>query len=120
MKKLFNLFLMLFALTATSVVFTACDKEDEPQQQQQSQSPIVGTWKEYNQEGYWELTFTAEGRFIDTLFSEKEGTPYRWTGTYTYANNILTLYYDDGDSWSDTATISGNTLYFDGSALTRQ
>ncbi len=117
--KIWKLMMMLFVLSATSVAFTACDKEDKDEQAAQGSS-IVGTWvlNELGSQEILSLTFGADGSYTERY--SYMGQVQVYFGTYTYANTILTVYYSDGDVAQGVAIVSGNTLTVDGSVYVRQ
>lgn len=116
--KIWKLLMMLFVLSATSVAFTACDKEEDEQAAQGSS--IVGTWilNELGSQETISLTFGADGSFTERY--SYMGDVEVYDGTYTYANTILTIYYSDGDVEQGVAIVSGNTLTVGGSVYLRQ
>lgn len=110
--------MLLFVLGTTSVAFTACGDDDDEQAAQGAS--IVGTWvlNELGSEETVALTFGADGSFTERY--SYMGDVEVWYGTYTYVNNVLTIYYSDGDIESGVAIVNGNTLTMDGSVFVRQ
>jgi len=109
MKKL-KLFLLLFVAAVAACNFTACkdDKDDE----NSKAALLVGTWISSEGAETLTITFSADGRFVETY--SFQGTAESYSGFYTYDGVILTQRYDDGDVYTCTAEIRGNTLVMDG------
>ncbi len=95
--KIWKLMMMLFVLSATSVAFTACDKEDKDEQAAQSQNAlIVGTWVDV--ESDWTLTFNANSTYTERVPSEG----YYGGGTYTFDGKTIYMSDEDYETWVAT------------------
>lgn len=109
-KCLFALFLMF----ATSVVFSSCKNDDEP-----DGGNIVGKWYWYDDEedsidySDW-IEFKADGTLINS---------YGETMTYKVSGNTITfteVYEGETDTWTETFRwIDDNTVEIDGSIYVR-
>lgn len=118
MKQL-KLFLMMFVAAACLCNFTSCKDDDDDKK---IDPAIVGTWACYSSYEVITLVLNANGSFIETAtYTGSLGADSdTYTGTYTYDGSILTQYYSDGDVYAAPASVSGNTLIFDGDTYTRQ
>ena len=118
--KQFKLFLLMFVAAASLCNFTSCKDDDDDKKK--IDPAIVGTWVNISTYQEIRLVLNADGSFIESyIYSGPLGyDPETSTGTYTYNGSILTQYYSDGDVYSASASVSGNTLIFDGDTYTRQ
>ncbi len=118
--KQFKLFLMMFVAAASLCNFASCKDDDDDKKK--IDPAIVGTWACYSSYEVITLVLNANGSFIETAtYTGSLGSDSdTYTGTYTYNGSILTQYYSDGDVYSASASVSGNTLIFDGDTYTRQ
>lgn len=106
MKKLF----ILLSIVVCSI-FVGCNKDNEAG----DANSIVGTWVlTYNEGSYWSkggFTFNSDGTFVE-FYQDSDGENSSDSGTYTYENSKLSLFYagyeNDPDIW--TVNISGNTM----------
>jgi len=60
-------------------------------------TPIVGTWKYTWSSGWCSFTFNANGRGSYNEYDNGHWDSYNETFSYTYANNIITFYWDGDD-----------------------
>lgn len=105
MKKL--KLMLLMALAAIGVCnFTAC--KDDDKNTQNSASSLVGTWSNNETAETFSITFSADGRFVETYSYQAISETY--SGTYTYDGMMLTLRYDDDDVETYPIVITGNTF----------
>ncbi len=91
-------------MLSTVIAFTSCgsdDDTDDPTPNNNSTYSIIGTWKyiHENNSNYTLLTFYADGTVTNTEYHQGK-ISYEQINMYTYANNIVTLIDDDGDSES--------------------
>lgn len=87
---------MLFVLSATSVAFTACDKDENEQAAQSQNALIVGTWVDV--ESNWTLTFNANSTYTERFPSEG----YYGGGTYTFDGKTIYMSDEDYETWVAT------------------
>ena len=115
-SKLFkNIVAVVMVVAAT--LFVGCSKENNAEQREEYEgSPIVGRWSatfKDDEGGLWSETydFKANGRFV-LEYKSNQGEEDGVSGTYTYKEPILNLYYYETDDLMLTATvsISGNVL----------
>lgn len=102
MKKL-KFFLLLFVTAVAACNFTACKDDDKD-----DAGSIVGTWSNNETSETFTITFSADGRFVET-YSFQAITETN-SGTYTYDGMILTLKSDDGEVETYPIVITGNTF----------
>ena len=122
MKKIFNYILIVTLLIGTAVSFGSCKDDDEEDGKNGNGYSIVGTWK-YASGTYYEIyVFNADGTFVATEGDTRFSTIGTDLGRYTYSNNKITFYYDDGEE-EDVATIQWidkNHFNWDGDDYYRQ
>ena len=118
--KQFKLFLLMYVAAASLCNIAWCKDDDDDKKK--IDPAIVGTWVNISTYQEIRLVLNADGGFIESYtYSGALGYESEtYTGTYTYDGSILTQYYSDGDVYSASASVSGNTLIFDGDTYTRQ
>lgn len=116
--KIWKLMMMLFVLSATSVAFTACDKEDKDEQAAQSQNALIaGIWHCYDLPSYT-LTFATNGTYTESL--PVEG--YYDAGTYTFDGTVIRMVDSFGDIYvASYVNEGGGKVYinYDGDMFVR-
>ena len=122
MKKIFNYLLIVTLLIGTAVSFGSCKDDDEDEKT--GGYSIVGTWKYSSSSGtlYDIVVFNADGTYswteVDTQYQYSDTD----SGRYTYSNNTITFYYEDGED-PDVETIQWvdkNHFILDGDDYYRQ
>ena len=92
-KKIFSILVMLILSVTTMFVISSCSKDDVSE----DGYSIIGTWKYSfgSPSDYVLLTFNVNGtgRSVEFDDGEIDGDE---TFRYSYAENVLTVYYDDG------------------------
>ena len=119
MKKIFNYLLIVTLLIGTAVSFGSCKDDDEDEKT--GGYCIVGTWK-YSSGTYYELlVFNADGTCILTEADTQYQLSATDRGTYTYSNNKITVYYEDGEEDVETIQwVDKNHFILDGDDYYRQ
>lgn len=84
---------LLMAVTL-SLGLTACGSDDDSDDNGEQSSELVGKWE--NEDETWGFKLDADGKGYS--FENPSSTPYRWSVTWTYKNNVLRLIDEDGDS----------------------
>lgn len=116
--KIWKLMMMLFVLSATSVAFTACDKEDKDEQAAQNKNAqIAGIWHCYHFPS-WTLSFSTNGTYTESI--PEEG--YYDAGTYTFDGTVIRMVDSWGDVYVATYVIEGSGkvyISFDGDMFVR-
>ena len=121
MKKL------LYTLLAASIIFTACNKEEDEVITPVAPS-IVGVWTPTSVSGTESMSVTVMGQIVDefdTTFTmtaaeagmdedvefTADGNMYESgdTNSYTYSGNVLTIT-EDGESETQTCTVTSTSL----------
>ena len=121
MKKVF------YSLLAASIIFTACNKEEDEVITPVAPS-IVGVWTPTSVSGTESMSVTVMGQIVesfDTTFTmtaaelgmdgdiefTADGNMYEGgdTNSYTYSGNVLTII-DDGESETQTCTVTSTSL----------
>ncbi len=122
MRKL-KLFLLLAVAAGSLFSLTACNDDDDNSATQSPSDPnmaaLVGTWTSSYGDETFTLTFSADGRFVETYYRQSTGEDETYSGTYTYDGMILTLKYSDGDVDSYPLVVTGNTFSMDGNVYTK-
>ena len=114
-SKLFkSIIAIVMVLSAT--LFVGCSKENNDDGGKYADSPIVGKWSTVFQDDTgvsWRETYTfkANGQFV-VEYKSSDGEEDGFSGTYTYEEPILRLYYGSSDELilEATVTISDNKL----------
>lgn len=91
---------ILCVIAATMVLFVACGKEDENENNQTP--PIVGTWE------YHETSFDGVRQYTETMSFKADGTMSVWFTCYDTYENSSTWHY--GISLTGPYNIDGSTL----------
>lgn len=104
-NRFWNLFTILSLVLCTTFVLFSCGKDDDSNENDFS---LIGTWK-YTFEGpsdYVLLTFNVDGTGKSVEFDNGKIDGDE-SFKYSYAESILTVYYEDGDketvmiNWKD-------------------
>lgn len=106
MKK-FKFFLLMLVAAVAACNFTAC-KDDDDKDDRNSAAALVGTWSNNETAETLTITFSADGRFVETY--SYQAITETDSGTYTYDGMILTLKYDDGEVETYPIVITGKTF----------
>jgi len=122
MRKL-KLFLLLAVAAGSLFSLTACKDDGDnnnsaTQPSSNSNAALVGTWIGSYDGATFTITFSADGRFVETYSYQAEDETY--SGTYTYDGLMLTLRYDDGDVDRYPIVVTGNTFSMDEIVYTKQ
>ena len=103
-------------LAISCVAFVGCDKEKE--EENSNTNSIVGTWccqLDSNESDTWD--FSANGTWKER-YRDAYGDLYVYYGTYVYNPPYLTIT-EDGESYTDMATVNGDVLMWDGQVYYR-
>lgn len=109
LKKLHTLLAML----AICFCFTACSTDDDDDDGGNSDvSELIGTWAYEDEEGeyYMEVTFKANGTFIQYEEDYYWGEEHEERGTYSVKGNKLTIQFDDDDVETCTFSVTSKKL----------
>ena len=118
---------VIYTLLAVSIIFTACNKEEDEVVEPVAPS-IVGVWTPTSVSGSESVSVTVMGQIVnsfDTTFTmtaaelgmdgdiefTADGNMYEGgdTNSYTYSGNVLTII-DDGESETQTCTVTSTSL----------
>lgn len=108
LKKHVSVLTTVLIFTLGMTCLTACGSDDD-----EDSGSIVGTWYYEDEVGEFTITFSSDGTFstYSIYYDELEYGPEIESGTYTYRNHTLTLYYDDDDDEVIlNAVVSSTTL----------
>lgn len=107
--------IVAFVMVLSATLFVGCSKENNDDGGKYADSPIVGKWSAVFQDDTgvsWRETYTfkANGRFV-LEYKSSDGEEDGVSGTYTYKEPILNLYYYDDELMLEAiVTISDNKL----------
>ena len=118
---------VIYTLLAVSIIFTACNKEEDEVVEPVAPS-IVGVWTPTSVSGSESVSVTVMGQIVnsfDTTFTmtaaelgmdgdiefTADGNMYEGgdTNSYTYSGNVLTIT-EDGESETQTCTVTSTSL----------
>lgn len=96
-KKLFSMIIMLVLVFCSSLTISSCNKDDKNEESTNKEYNLIGTWKYTfdSPSDYVLLTFNVDGTGKSVEFDDGEIDDDE-TFRYSYAENILTVYYEDG------------------------
>ena len=106
--------MMLMAVALGTVTTISCGSDDNPTPTPQpptpSQKSLVGTWTYNFSSGYCEMTFNADG--TGSYFEFDHGQiESNHQFTYTYKDNIVTIYYDNGKKDESVITWQNDNIF---------
>ena len=113
--------MMLFAVAMGTVVFSSCSDDEN------SGSPIVGTWKGVYENGYVVIEFKSNGTGKLTEYNRRNGElgiseEEKFTWKYDSETHMITLLDpDEGEEWNEKfELIDDDTIIHDDFVFKRQ
>ena len=93
-------FILILGLIFT-ISFTSCSSDDENNDNNITESHLIGEWEFDSDPGYGDPTFYNDGRVKFHYFNEAWGDNFSEWGDWTLTENNLKILWDDSDSGSE-------------------